>query len=161
MDNRTRSEDRRRTMARLVEHSSRLQPRVLAVEDLHWADGATLTHLARLTTVVATCPAVLVLTSRVERDPLDQSWGAEAGASPLITIDLGPLQPEEAAILAAPFLARSAEAAKRCLDRAAGNPLFLGTSSPGACWRAEWSIPSATNSYSPMPSSTRRSTIAC
>ena len=125
MDNRTRGEGRRRTMARLVEHSSRLQPRVLAVEDLHWADAVTLTHLAALASVVANCPAVLVMTSRFEQDPLDQSWRAEAGASPLITIDLGPLQPEEAAILAAPFLARSEDAAKRCLDRAAGNPLFL------------------------------------
>ena len=127
MDNRTRGEGRRRTMTRLVEHSSRLQPRVLAVEDLHWADAVTLTDLAALATVVANCPAVLVMTSRSERDPLDQSWRAEAGASPFITIDLGPLQPEEAAILAAPFLATSADAAKRCLDRAAGNPLFLSS----------------------------------
>ena len=72
MDNRTRGEGRRRTMTRLVEHSSRLQPRVLAVEDLHWADAVTLTHLAALATVVANCPAVLVMTSRSGGTELDQ-----------------------------------------------------------------------------------------
>jgi class 3 adenylate cyclase len=125
MDNRTRAEGKRRTIVRLVERSSRLQPRVLAVEDLHWADIATLTHLATLTTVVADCPAVLVMTSRFEQDPLDHSWRAETSTSPLIAIDLGPLSLQEAATLAAPFLGANAEVTQRCLERAAGNPLFL------------------------------------
>ena len=125
MDNRMRSQGKRSTIARLVECSSRLQPRILAVEDLHWADSPTLTHLAGLAMIVASCPVVLVMTSRFEQDPLDQSWRAEAGGSPLITIDLGPLQPEEAALLAAQFVGSNAEVGKRCLERAAGNPLFL------------------------------------
>jgi class 3 adenylate cyclase/tetratricopeptide (TPR) repeat protein len=125
MDNSTRSTGKRRTIARLVEQSSRVQPRVLAVEDLHWADGLTLTHLAALAATVAVCPAVLVMTSRVEQDPLDRGWRAEAGAGALIAIDLAPLHAEEAAILAAPYLDANAEVAKRCVERAAGNPLFL------------------------------------
>jgi class 3 adenylate cyclase/tetratricopeptide (TPR) repeat protein len=125
MDNSTRATGKRRTMARLVEQSSRVQPRVLAVEDLHWADSFTLTQLAALATTVANCPAVLVMTSRLEQDPLDQDWRAEAGASPLIAIDLGPLHAEEATILAAPFLSASTEVARHCVERAAGNPLFL------------------------------------
>jgi hypothetical protein len=41
MDNRTRADGKRRAIAQLVERSSRQQPRVLAVEDLHWADAPT------------------------------------------------------------------------------------------------------------------------
>ena len=42
-----------------------------------------------------------------------------------MTIDLGPLRPQEAAALAGAYLDANAEFAKRCVERAAGNPLFL------------------------------------
>jgi class 3 adenylate cyclase/tetratricopeptide (TPR) repeat protein len=125
MDNRTRNEGKRRAIERLVQHASRLRPRLLAVEDVHWADAGTLTYLATLATIVATCPAVLIMTSRFEQDPLDQRWRAQAGTSPLLSIDLAPLHPEDAATLAAPFLSAFADLAKRCVERAGGNPLFL------------------------------------
>jgi tetratricopeptide (TPR) repeat protein len=64
------------------------------------------------------------MTSRLEQEPIDQAWRAQAGGSPLITIDLGPLHAEEAQALAAPFFAANAVAA-RCVERAGGNPLFL------------------------------------
>jgi tetratricopeptide (TPR) repeat protein len=112
-------------MARLIEHASSAQPRVLAVEDLHWADSATLAQLADLASTVASCPAVLIMTSRFEQDPLDHGWRARAANSPLIAFDLGPLHAQEAALMAAPFLAENREIAQHCLDRAAGNPLFL------------------------------------
>ena len=65
------------------------------------------------------------MTTRAEEDPLDQAWRAEAGDSPLLTIDLGPLDPAAARALAEPFLAANAAVAERCVRRAAGNPLFL------------------------------------
>ena len=52
------------------------QPILVAVEDVHWADALTLAHLAGIAATVADCPAVLVMTSRVEGDPLDHSWRA-------------------------------------------------------------------------------------
>ena len=125
MDNNTRNAGKRRTMARLVERASGTQPRVLAVEDLHWASALTLTHLADLAATAANCPVVLVMTTRLEQDPIDQVWRAQAGPSPLVTIDLGPLHANEAAVLAAPFFAENADAGRRCIERAAGNPLFL------------------------------------
>ena len=42
-----------------------------------------------------------------------------------MTIDLGPLRPREAEALASAYLEASLEFAKRCIERAAGNPLFL------------------------------------
>ena len=70
-------------------------------------------------------PAFLVMTSRVEGDPLDQAWRAEAAGTSLTTIDLGPLPSEDARALAEALIAANTAFAERCVERAAGNPLFL------------------------------------
>jgi class 3 adenylate cyclase/tetratricopeptide (TPR) repeat protein len=146
MDNSTREAGRRRSIAHLVERASRVQPRVLAVEDLHWADRSTLSYLAQLTTAAANCPSVLVLTSRLEQEPLDQAWRAEAGSSPLSVIELGPLHADEAAVLAAPFIEASSAIAARCVDRAAGNPLFLEQLLRNAIEDADAAVPGSIQS---------------
>jgi predicted ATPase len=146
MDNDTRNAGKRRTVTRLAEQASRAQPRVLAVEDLHWANRSTLAHLAALTAIIATCPAVLVMTSRLEQDPIDQAWRAGAGGRPLITIDIGALYPEEADLLAAPFFGATTEIAKRCIERAAGNPLFLEQLLRNAAEGAKSAVPGSVQS---------------
>ena len=65
------------------------------------------------------------MTTRIEGDRLDHAWRSSAAGSPLLTIDLGPLRPQEATALAGAYLDANAEFAKRCMERAAGNPLFL------------------------------------
>jgi class 3 adenylate cyclase/tetratricopeptide (TPR) repeat protein len=97
----------------------------IVVEDLHWADSITLDYLARIAAAVAECPALMVLTSRAEGDPVDTTWRARAGEAPIVTWDLSPLRKEESAALVSSFLDTSESLAKRCIDRAAGNPLFL------------------------------------
>jgi tetratricopeptide (TPR) repeat protein len=92
---------------------------------VHWADQATLDHLASLADAAAACRAILVMTSRIEGDPLDHAWRTSAGGSPLVTIDLGPLRAAEATALAETYLDACSELARRCIERAAGNPLFL------------------------------------
>src|SRR4051794_6637854 len=74
MDNASRNQGKRATVARLVERASVRKPRLLVVEDVHWADRLTLAHLAQLAATVAGCPALLVMTTRSEGDPLDQAW---------------------------------------------------------------------------------------
>jgi len=125
MDNPSRIRGKHETIVRLAERASRIQPRVFAVEDVHWANAFTLANLAGLARAVAECPAILVMTSRPEQDPIDQAWRARAGGTPLLTIDLGPLHAEEAQALAAPLLTANAAVAARCVERAGGNPLFL------------------------------------
>jgi class 3 adenylate cyclase/tetratricopeptide (TPR) repeat protein len=125
MDNASRNRGKRATVARLVERASARKPRLLVVEDVHWADRLSLAHLAQLAATVAVCPAVLAMTTRIEGDPLDETWRAESGGRQLLTIDLGPLDAAEARALAEPFLAANAVLAERCIERAAGNPLFL------------------------------------
>jgi class 3 adenylate cyclase/tetratricopeptide (TPR) repeat protein len=125
MDYARRNEGKRATVASLVKNSSRHDPLLLVIEDAHWADRLTLDHVASLAQVVADCPALLVTTSRIEGDPLDPAWRQTIGTSPLMTIDLGPLRPREAEALASAYVDASAELARRCVERAAGNPLFL------------------------------------
>jgi len=125
MDNAARNRGKRETVTRLVVHASRAQPMLLVVEDVHWADRLILEHLARLTQAVADCSALLVITSRVEGDPLDSGWRGRTGGAPLTTIDLGPLRPEEARALVEAFVTADAGLVERCIERSAGNPLFL------------------------------------
>jgi tetratricopeptide (TPR) repeat protein len=108
-----------------VERTSREKPRLLTVEDVHWADRSTFAHLAELTAAVAECPAILIMTSRIEGDQLDEAWQSRTRGAPLRTIDLGPLRREEAMAMAKARLSPSEEFAARCVERAAGNPLFL------------------------------------
>jgi class 3 adenylate cyclase/tetratricopeptide (TPR) repeat protein len=146
MDNSTREAGRRRSIVHLVEHASHVQPRVLAVEDLHWADRASLSYLALLTAAVTNCPAILVMTTRLEQDPLDQAWRSEAGGSPLSVIELGPLHSDEATELAAPFIEANSAIATRCVERAAGNPLFLEQLLRNALEGADAAVPGSIQS---------------
>jgi tetratricopeptide (TPR) repeat protein len=124
MDNAARNRGKRETVGELVRKCAQQRHLLLTLEDLHWGDPAILAHAADLASTVAECAAVLVLTSRIEGDPLDASWRGATRGAPMMTIDLGPLRPEEAASLAQTF-----EAAGRfvtiCVERAGGHPLFL------------------------------------
>ena len=82
MDNAARNRGKRRTVARLVERASRERPLLLVVEDLHWADELILAHLARLAATVAECPALLVMTSRAEGNPLGRRVARAARRRP-------------------------------------------------------------------------------
>jgi len=124
MDNAMRVAGRRNVLSGLVQRVSRVQPLVLTVEDVHWSDQATLRDLAILAATAAGCAVVLVLTSRPHGDPLDAAWRAAAAARCTV-FDLGPLAAGDARLMAASFPAADAELAQRCIERAAGNPLFL------------------------------------
>lgn len=125
MDNAARDRGKQATIAELVTRTSSHRARLLAIEDLHWADRTTLDHLSNLAETVLGCPALLVMTSRIERDPLNAGWRPTTAGQSIATIDLGPLQPSEANRLAGAYLEALGELAQRCIERAAGNPLFL------------------------------------
>ena len=146
MDNPARNRGKRATVAELVTRASGRRPRLLAIEDLHWADQMTLDHLANLAETVAGCPALLVMTSRLERDPLHEAWGPTIAGQPIVTIDLGPLQPSEANGLAEAYFDALGELAQRCVERADGNPLFLEQLLRHAEESAEGSVPGSIRS---------------
>ena len=125
MDNATRNAGKRETVAALVQRLSERRPLLVVIEDLHWADDLTLDHLARLARGAAGCRLVLAMTSRIEGDPLNQAWRGSIGGTPLMTVDIGPLRQDDAVALAAEYLDVTNQFALSCIERAAGNPLFL------------------------------------
>ena len=125
MDNETRDQGLRETITELVRGANAHKPLLLAVEDLHWADTATLAQLAAIAAAVTDEPAILVMTTRTDGDPLDQTWRTAAAGAVLTTIDLAPLRAAEAEELAREYTGSSAAFAKSCVARAEGNPLFL------------------------------------
>ncbi len=125
MDNTTRNQGKRAVVSKLVTSIGREQPLLVIVEDIHWADPIVLAHLAVLTKTVAEGPTLAVMTSRIEGDPLDKSWRSTTEGAPFVTIDLGPLRKQESIELIGEFIDSDDPLAEGCLQRAAGNPLFL------------------------------------
>ena len=125
MDNATRTQRAGEAVAAVLKYAASRRPRLVVIEDVHWASASVLRHLAQLTITATEIPVMLVMTSRVEGDPLDKIWRASTHGSPLMTIDLGPLRPEEARLLAGGFIEASNRFAASCIERAEGNPLFL------------------------------------
>jgi class 3 adenylate cyclase/tetratricopeptide (TPR) repeat protein len=99
-------------------------PTVLVLEDLHWADEATLDVIALLGRKIETVPALAVLTYRDDeldrRHPLRIVLGAFARARALRRVDLTPLSRDALARLAEP---RGIDA-DELYRRTGGNPFF-------------------------------------
>ena len=125
MDRAGRQEGARRTMATLIRRNSRRAPLLLVVEDVHWADSETLGQLAGMASAIDKCPVLLVLTSRIEGDPLDAAWRAQTLSAAPAIIDLAPLRQDEALDLASALVDATTRFAQACVARADGNPLFL------------------------------------
>ncbi len=125
MEPQARKEGKRAAVVEILVTLAKNNSVFIVVEDLHWADDITLDYLAKLTAVAAECPAIMVFTSRAEGDPIDTAWRARTGEAPIVTFDLSPLRKEEAVKLVSDFIDAGDSMAKRCIERAAGNPLFL------------------------------------
>lgn len=125
MDNAARNQGKLDTLTGLVKSLSERQPILLIVEDLHWAESLLIGQLAGLAQSIADRPAILMMTTRIEGDPLDQAWRLSTAATPLISVDLRPLRRDDAINLAAEFFDANSPVALRCVERAEGNPLFL------------------------------------
>ncbi len=125
MDNATRVRRTADAVASLAANAARERPRVIVFEDIHWGSPILLACLAALTIATREAPIVLVMTTRFEADPLDRSWRAATRGTPLLTIDVGPLRPDEARRLAGEMIESSARFVGQCIERAEGNPLFL------------------------------------
>jgi tetratricopeptide (TPR) repeat protein len=125
MDNKARYHGRRKTVISIIAAVAERQPVLLIFEDLHWADPPTLSDIAAMAVAIRSVPAILLLTSRIDGDPLDAAWRAGIAGTPLATIDLGPLQEAEATALATSFIDATQRMVVSCVKRAEGNPLFL------------------------------------
>jgi class 3 adenylate cyclase/predicted ATPase len=116
---------RRRQLAALIAWSiasARIQPLVLALEDLHWADPTSLDLLRSIAERGALAPLFILATARPEFRP---PWGIRSHHS---TVSLAPLDRAQVRDMVAELSARHALPSKVVEDVAArteGVPLFV------------------------------------
>ena len=125
MDNDTRILGRQETVSELLVNRASLGPVMIRIEDLHWADAAILDHAAALARTITECATLLILTTRIEGDPFDRIWFGKSAPARVNFLDLGPLDEASASVLAGQFFATEQGIVATCVERAAGNPLFL------------------------------------
>jgi class 3 adenylate cyclase/tetratricopeptide (TPR) repeat protein len=125
MDNSTRSRRLGEALIDIVQRGAARQPRLIVVEDLHWASADLLRHLAQLARAAGESRIVLAMTSRFEGYPLDNAWRAMARGCALTTVDLGPMRPDDCRSMAGAMLQCADRLIAECIERADGNPLFL------------------------------------
>ena len=102
--------------------SSASAPALLVLDDLHWADPASLAIVEELLTILPDLKVALLATYRS-----NWSHGWE-GRSCYEQINIRPLRPDDARRMAtelATGASMSEEIAERVLERSGGNPLFL------------------------------------
>jgi len=110
---------------RLIELACATAPLLLVIEDLHYAGSEEAARLGELAASVASQPALLVLSTRPEEDPIDAAWRARARGCPLTTLDLAPLTDDESRELAANYPQLPEKTVNGCIQRAQGHPFFL------------------------------------
>jgi class 3 adenylate cyclase/tetratricopeptide (TPR) repeat protein len=110
---------------RFFEGLAELDPLVLVVEDLHWADEGLLDFVDHLVDWATGVPILVVATARPELLTRRPGWGG--GKPNATTISLSPLTEQETATLVHGLLERAvlpADVQAALLDRAGGNPLY-------------------------------------
>jgi len=115
----------------LLEGFTARGPAVLAVEDIHWADAATIELLVLLTELTDHLPLIILVTSRP--DPEGSAWDLRFHAQRnfphrMTEISLSALRPQDTAQLVRNLLhvADLPDDLKgRIMERAEGNPFFL------------------------------------
>ena len=140
MDAAARTHGKERVVGALARASADNRPLLVTIEDVHWADPETLSLLAAVTRATGVSQAVLIMTTRLEGDPLDAHWRSAAGRAAVVTIDLSPLSPADARSIARRFIDISSFA-DQCVERAGGNPLFLEQLLRGAVDLADGRLP--------------------
>jgi DNA-binding CsgD family transcriptional regulator/tetratricopeptide (TPR) repeat protein len=116
------------TVLELLDELCLHAPVVLAIEDLHWADPATLGVLARVATSIDKLPVALVVSARPQprRPELERLLGLLAARDAAI-VGVGPLDERACIELVQELVgARPGERLVAQARRAAGNPLFVG-----------------------------------
>jgi class 3 adenylate cyclase/tetratricopeptide (TPR) repeat protein len=143
MDPATRARGVQDTITEVAMGASKASPLLIVIEDMHWADESLLDRISALAEAASDSPVLLLLTSRIEGDPLARGWRPPG---PMLTIDLAPLRRDEALALARNFFETTNAFVARCIERAAGNPLFLDQLLRDAEHRAESTVPDSVQS---------------
>jgi adenylate cyclase len=106
----------------LLRAAARRQPQLVVLDDLHWADSASLAVIEELLDVVPELPVAILA---LYRSGWTHGWESKSCYQQL---NLRALLPDEAREMAAQLVPGgqvSAELTERVLERSAGNPFFL------------------------------------
>ena len=106
------------TLSRWTLGLARLQPLVLVMEDLHWADPSTLEELSRIASQISDVPILLLFTSRPDNKPV---WPASMH---LTTVDLKPLDKAQVANMVA-RLVLTGDVLQLINEKTDGIPLYV------------------------------------
>ncbi|MES2151815.1 MAG: AAA family ATPase [Pseudomonadota bacterium] len=112
-------------LQRLVNAAAAVEPLLLTIEDLHWGERYLVEALGALLGATREAPVLWLLTSRIEHDPLEATLRPLLVDLPLSVFELAPLGARESRALADQFGDAAPAHRERCVERAAGNPLFL------------------------------------
>lgn len=125
MDNATRLTGRRATLCEIIANVAAEAPTMITVEDLHWAQSVTLDYLADMLDGITNLPVLVLMTTRLEGDPMAGPWRGGLRGVGLFAINLNPLGERAAVQMATQYLGKSTQFVSDCIARADGNPLFL------------------------------------
>jgi DNA-binding CsgD family transcriptional regulator/tetratricopeptide (TPR) repeat protein len=118
-------EDARSAFAALVDELRSGDETVVVIEDVHWADDATLDVLRLLGRRIEQLGSLVVVTYRADElrrtHPLRIALGDLATAAGIVRLRLDPLSPEAVEELAAPYGIDAAD----LYAKTAGNPFFV------------------------------------
>ena len=125
MDNKARLRGRRQVIDELLSARSHEAPLLIQIEDIHWASPDILTACSHIAAATRDLPCVLLMTSRVEGDPINREWQMGTDGALVSKLELAPMGDEQARKLVEEFTAIDPELLDTCVKRAGGNPLFL------------------------------------
>lgn len=125
LDRRTLLLEQSKLLCKLAERRAVEKPFVLIVEDIHWAEASLIAALAELANAIDSMAFVLVATTRPENDPVDMNWKLKAGQTRVTKIDIPALRQDAALQLARNVRSLDGPILQLCIERAAGNPLFI------------------------------------
>ncbi|MGI9331777.1 MAG: BTAD domain-containing putative transcriptional regulator, partial [Gammaproteobacteria bacterium] len=125
-----RQQGRCTALCKLLIHAARIEPVLVAIEDVHWAEADVTDFLARAAGIVEAHRLLLVITARATSTTLETTLRGSIRGAPLTTIDLAPLRDRESRSLARAIGGEVGDGepdpfTEACVQRAGGNPLFL------------------------------------
>ena len=125
MSNANRNRGKSVVLARLAVRAAGERALFILIEDVHWADPVVLGQVTALIEASGGARLMLAMTTRVEGDPFDATFRAGLRHGHLTVVDLKPLGAAEAESMAHELRVEFDDFARRCIERAEGNPLFL------------------------------------
>ncbi len=120
-----RAEQRQKLLATVVARAAGRAPRLLLIEDMHWAQPGTWSYFAVIARALPDCPAVMLLTARPTPESGHDGLESALGNAPVVVHGIGPLSPHDAEKFAASFGIDDRSVVEECIERSGRNPLFL------------------------------------